>query len=275
MATTQIATPHPRHLSKKSKREKLLEETKQLQEKLRNLTGSVPLTESLAMAMMGRRPAAQAAPASQTQSPVSATTPPGPASGTKPPPAPAPQPAPHPPLTPLLLHPALGKKTRSPEPVRHGRKCSICRHPEREAIEEAFLQWESPRSIVRDFKIEDERYLRRHAQATGLYVRRRRNVCVTLENILERGDDIEFTAASYIRAVRSYVCLTDSTQWVEPATRAIVSSGDSSIGSQPAPRRRRPGSVRVPAANSNRPRPRLEITVTRTKQRKEAGSNRP
>ncbi|MHB8753424.1 MAG: ATPase domain-containing protein [Candidatus Acidiferrales bacterium] len=92
---------------------------------------------------------------------------------------------------------------------------------------------------------------------------------------LERGDEIEFTAASYIRAVRSYVCLTDSTQWVEPATRSIVSSGDSSIVSQPAPRRRRPGSVRVPPANSIRPRPRLEITVTRTKQRKETGSNRP
>ncbi|MHB8410792.1 MAG: hypothetical protein ACYDDI_02470 [Candidatus Acidiferrales bacterium] len=274
MATTQIATPHPRHLSKKSKREKLLEETKQLQEKLRNLTGSVPLTESLAMAMMGRRPATQAAPASQTQSPVSATTPPGPASGTKPPSAPAPQPVPQPAAY-FVPQPILGKKTQSPEPSRHGRKCLICRHPEREAIEDAFLQWERPRSIVRDFGIEDERYLRRHAQATGLYARRRQNVCVTLENILERGDEIEFTAASYVRAVRSYVCLTDSTQWVEPATRVIVSSGDSSIGSQPAPRRKRPGSVRVSPANSNRPRPRLEITVTRTKQRKEAGSNRP
>ena len=151
----------------------------------------------------------------------------------------------------------------------------ICCHPEREVIEEAFLQWERPRSIVRDFGIEDERCLRRHAKATGLYARRRQNVCVTLENILERGDEIEFTAASYVRAVRSYVCLTDSSQWVEPATRVIVSSGDSSIGSQAVPRRRRPGSVRVPPANSNRPSPRLEITVTRTKQRREDGSNRP
>ncbi|MHB8524753.1 MAG: hypothetical protein ACYDD2_01165 [Candidatus Acidiferrales bacterium] len=271
MATTQIATPHPRHQTKKSKSEKLLEETKQLQERLRNLTGSVPLTESLAMAMMGRRPATQPAPVSQTTSPASVTPPPQPPSAAKPPAAPAPAAA----SQPAALHPAPGKKPRAPEPFRHGRKCSICRHPEREAIEEAFIQWESPRSIVRDFEIEDERYLRRHAQATGLYVRRRQNVCVTLENILERGGDIEFTAASYIRAVRSYVCLTDSTQWVEPATRSIVSSGDSSIVSQPAPRRRRPGSVRVPPANSNRPRPRLEITVTRTKQRKEAGSNRP
>ena len=115
MATTQIATPHPRHHTKKSKRGKLLEEAKQLQEKLRNLTGSVPLTESLAMAMMGKRPATQPVPASQTQSPASATPPPQPPSGTKPPPAPAPQPVLHP-LTQLVLHPALGKKPQSSEP---------------------------------------------------------------------------------------------------------------------------------------------------------------
>ena len=267
MATTPIATQHSRHHTKQSKSEKLLEETQQLQEHLRNLAGSASLTDAIARAMSGK-------PATPPAEPVSAAKPPGtpaPAAAHPPAPQPAQQPEQQPAPQPAPNKP----KARSPEPSRHTRKCTICRHPEREAIEQAFLQWDRPETIVHYFHIEDERYLRRHAQATGLCARRRQNVCVTLENILERGDEFEITASAYIRAVRSYVCLTDSTQWVEPATRVIISSGDSSIGSQAAPRRRRPGSVRVPPANSNRPRPRLEIAVSRTKHRKEAGSNRP
>jgi hypothetical protein len=37
-----------------------------------------------------------------------------------------------------------------PAKGRHERKCSICRHPDRDAIEEAFLHWQSPNEIATD-----------------------------------------------------------------------------------------------------------------------------
>jgi hypothetical protein len=35
-----------------------------------------------------------------------------------------------------------------PELSRHQRKCCVCRHAERDAIEEAFIHWQSPNEIA-------------------------------------------------------------------------------------------------------------------------------
>ena len=106
-----------------------------------------------------------------------------------------------------------------PSLERHRRKCVVCNHPERDAIEEAFVQWRSPFYITNAFELEDHRALYRHAHATGLYEQRRRNYLFTIENILERGEEIELTAAAYIKAVRAYACLCDTVRWNEPVTR--------------------------------------------------------
>lgn len=108
-----------------------------------------------------------------------------------------------------------------PDLERHRRKCTICNHPERESIEEAFLHWHSPDYIANEFKLEDGRYLRRHAHAVGLYALRRENYIFTLENLLERGDEIELTSAVYIKAVRAYACMCDRVRWSSPAIRVI------------------------------------------------------
>jgi hypothetical protein len=125
-------------------------------------------------------------------------------------------------------HPApkAGARRRStgsslPDLERHSRKCVVCNHPEREAIEEAFLHWHNPDYVANEFHFDDGRYLRRHAHAVGLYVRRRENYLFTLENLLERGDEIELTAAAYIKAVRAYACMCDTVRWSEPAIRVI------------------------------------------------------
>jgi hypothetical protein len=36
---------------------------------------------------------------------------------------------------------------------RHGRKCKVCRHPDRDAIERDFLRWHSPDRIAEDYGI--------------------------------------------------------------------------------------------------------------------------
>jgi len=50
---------------------------------------------------------------------------------------------------------------------RHTRKCTVCNHPEREAIEEEFLRWRSPKDIADDYGFSDYSSIYRHARAAG------------------------------------------------------------------------------------------------------------
>ncbi|MGC1659850.1 MAG: hypothetical protein WA737_07525 [Candidatus Acidiferrales bacterium] len=58
-------------------------------------------------------------------------------------------------------------------PSRHSRKCTVCRHPDRDAIEALFLLWRSPVKLAVAFGIADHSHIYRHVHATGLFVRRR------------------------------------------------------------------------------------------------------
>lgn len=124
----------------------------------------------------------------------------------------------------------MNSATRSPSLERHRRKCTVCKHADRDAIEEAFLHWLSPIFITEEFELPDWSTLYRHAHATGLFAQRRRNVRFALENIIERSDEVEVTAVDVVRAVRAYASLTDSGEWVEPASRIIVSRGAATAG---------------------------------------------
>jgi hypothetical protein len=124
--------------------------------------------------------------------------------------------------------PRFGKKSPSPQQSlpdrkRHARKCSICHHREREAIDSAFLHWHNSASIVYNFQV-SERTLYRHAVATGLYHQRQRNFRCALEGILERGDTVRLTATGFVAAVRAYACIDDAGQWHEPSKHSIVTN---------------------------------------------------
>jgi hypothetical protein len=54
---------------------------------------------------------------------------------------------------------------------RHSRKCAICTHPDRQAIDEAFLDQSGNPDIVKDYNLPSLSSLYRHAHATGLRVR--------------------------------------------------------------------------------------------------------
>jgi hypothetical protein len=127
---------------------------------------------------------------------------------------------------------------RPPEPEtpleRHERKCVVCHHPERETIEDMFVHWHQPFRMAHDYDL-PLRSLYRHAHATGLLAARRRNLRCVLDHILERATSIHITSDSIVRAVRAYTCLTDTNQWVEPATHVIVSPGSTT----PPPRNSR------------------------------------
>jgi hypothetical protein len=109
------------------------------------------------------------------------------------------------------------------DPGRHERLCSICRHPDRDAIEEAFLQWQRACDIFREFKLPSRTTVYRHAHAVGLFEQRARALRFVLENIMEESSACAPSADSIIRAVRAYSCLDDRGRWIEPPRRLIIS----------------------------------------------------
>jgi|SRR5580658_5800830 hypothetical protein len=124
--------------------------------------------------------------------------------------------------------------TMLPAEERHRRKCLICRHPDREEIEEEFVNWHDVWYLAKHYNISDHRSIYRHARATGLIVRRRENMRQVLDSIIERRPD-RVTADSVIRAIRAYSCLTDDNRWVEPSSRVEFAVTKPAPQSQKAP----------------------------------------
>jgi hypothetical protein len=118
-----------------------------------------------------------------------------------------------------------GQGPKPPLPVtslgRHTRKCGICNHPDRDAIEQEFLRWYSPEDIARDYDIPDHSSVYRHAHATGLFDRRGTTIRVALEPLIEQATGVEVTADAVIRAVRTYAHLNNAGQWVNPPTHVV------------------------------------------------------
>jgi len=126
---------------------------------------------------------------------------------------------------------SASRRTRVASLALHQRKCIICHHPDREEIEEMFLHWFSPATIYRRFLLRDRYSIYRHAHATGLYQRRRRNLRCALENIIERSDECPISSNGIVRAIKAYASLTDAGEWIEPPSRVIYTNASAT----PAP----------------------------------------
>ena len=61
----------------------------------------------------------------------------------------------------------------------------------------------------------------RHAKATGLLERRRRNLRGVAERILERADAIHPTAEAILSAMRIYAHITEDGRWIEPPSAPL------------------------------------------------------
>ena len=134
------------------------------------------------------------------------------------------------PVSPNSSFPAINKVNLE----RHQRCCSICSHPQRADIDADFLHWYDPFDIAHDYNLGSSSAVYRHAHATGLFAQRRKNVLWVLERYMVRVRQARVTGSSIIRAVRTYVNLTQDGQWVEPPRRIIVTS---SLGAAPEPSR--------------------------------------
>lgn len=125
-----------------------------------------------------------------------------------------------------------------PALARHSRKCQICRHPDRELIEDLYIHWHSANSIL-DFinsasdgdadPDQNENNITwpaiyRHAYALGLEEIRRRNLRFAFELLIEQAGDIAPTSASIISAARIYSSISDDGRWSDPPKHVIVTN---------------------------------------------------
>jgi len=100
-------------------------------------------------------------------------------------------------------------------PGRHQRTCSVCRHPQREEIESAFIAWHSPAAIAKEYGLADRASVYRHAHALGLSEKRKRNVRAALEHILEKAGDVDVTASAVVAAVQAYAKINAAGEWID------------------------------------------------------------
>jgi hypothetical protein len=128
----------------------------------------------------------------------------------------------HPPAPLALISPS--EPSHVPDFSRHSRRCSICSHPDRDAIEGEFIRWRSPQKIAKDYDLPDRTAIYRHAHAAGLFQARRSHIGRVLESFLETIDDSppsDFDPVT--RAVRVYAHLDHEGNWLEaPRTLRIL-----------------------------------------------------
>jgi hypothetical protein len=119
---------------------------------------------------------------------------------------------------------------------RHSRRCIICHHPEREAIEEEFVHWRAPWKLSQDYKLGDYRTVYRHARAAGLLLQRRERLHSALDAFVESVDDVTFTGDTILRAMRAYSCIDSHGRWTEIPTQVQFSTSTDPHPPQPPTR---------------------------------------
>ncbi len=105
----------------------------------------------------------------------------------------------------------------------HARHCTICHHPERQAIEEEFIHWHSPRIIEHSYAV-GARSVYRHARALGLFERRAIHLRDALGHIIEKVENTSITSDAVVRAVYAHSHLSSSGRWVEERSLVVSSN---------------------------------------------------
>jgi len=134
-------------------------------------------------------------------------------------------PEPQPPQIPPPDHPleCVPPPKAEPDPERHSRKCLICHHPDRAALESDYIHWVSPDYISSAYNLWDRQTIYRHARATGLNELRRQNLRCVIEPILEYTHYLRPTACDILNAARAYSRINDYGQWVDPPKEVVIS----------------------------------------------------
>lgn len=123
-----------------------------------------------------------------------------------------------------------------PDLERHSRLCSVCSHPDRDAIEADYLHWRDPEEIAEDYGFSNFHPIYRHARATGLTDRRKGEVCRVMERYLEKVDSYSTDEFDQVtRAVRTYAHIDTDGRWFEPSRTHYILTGQLGTVTPPEP----------------------------------------
>jgi hypothetical protein len=87
---------------------------------------------------------------------------------------------------------------------RHQAQCTICSSPYRQQIEEEWISWRCTKNLAEIFGVSRDA-LYRHANALGLFSKRRENILMALEQIIERVDRTPMNGSDILAAIRVHV----------------------------------------------------------------------
>ncbi len=104
------------------------------------------------------------------------------------------------------------KKQTSQE--RHARDCKVCKHQEREAIEQEWISWGDTTQIAKDYSL-SRNSIYRHAEMMGLYAKRDRNIRAALGRIIEKAGSVDVTSAAVVSAIQAYAKINANGEWVD------------------------------------------------------------
>ena len=99
---------------------------------------------------------------------------------------------------------------------RHQAQCSICTSPHRQQIEQAWINWNYPNYFQCQFGVSRDA-LYRHAHAFDLFSKRRDNVCLALDKMIERVDLTDVTGPVILSAIKLLAKLHGERQGVDKA----------------------------------------------------------
>jgi hypothetical protein len=152
----------------------------------------------------------------------------------------------------LTKRTSRSRQTKQADLKHHRLRCVICRHPSRDQIEQAFLQWRSAKVIMAVFDLPAESTIYHHAHAFALFDRRDVSLRYAIGYIVEESDRVPVTAQDVIRAVFAFAHLNDRGLWMHPAKQSeIVVSGQPSPRTHPPENDPRPPEVPSIASQSN------------------------
>ena len=103
---------------------------------------------------------------------------------------------------------------------RHQAQCAICLSSYRQQIDELFIDWVSPHLITKQFSGISRDSVYRHAHACDLFSKRKKNIGMALEKIIERADYMSMTGSQVVSAIQTYVKLNSLGQGTEQAQGA-------------------------------------------------------
>lgn len=128
------------------------------------------------------------------------------------------------------MEPPAPPKALRPDLELHARRCVICHHPRREEIEEEFVYWGHPGTIVRRFGLRHRSLLYRHARAHRLYEARAYNLRAALDHIVERASITPVSSEAIVRAIKTYAHVNERGKWEEPIHKVMAVKDDIKSG---------------------------------------------